>query len=288
MEYSLISVVIPVYNREDTLVKAISSVVNQTYNKIEIIVIDDASEYDIGNIVQRNFDDQRVKVFKNNHQVGGAESRNIGVKKSKGSFIAFLDSDDFWKSEKIEKQIDFFKNDEELGLVYCDVLKEGNLTSTRSLKKGLVWDDLIAGWMEFSNTSTLIVKRKVFDQVGGFDSTLKSCQDHDLWMKIAKRGVKVDYVNEVLSFTTNRDNNRISLDYENRMHGIKRFLEKWKNELGSNFSRVKNKYYTVGAFDIFILSIKRFSFVKASKIYFSYFWLNPEFYIQIYNKVKKT
>ncbi|MGL5558919.1 MAG: glycosyltransferase family 2 protein [Paraclostridium dentum] len=107
MEY-LVSVIIPMYNAEKYIEETILSVINQTYKNLEIIIVDDKSIDNSASIVKKfELIDKRIKHIKLNENKGVANARNIGVKASNGRFIAFIDSDDVWRKNKIEKQLDF-------------------------------------------------------------------------------------------------------------------------------------------------------------------------------------
>ena len=119
----MISVVIPNYNRDKDLLRAINSVFSQTYKNIEIIVVDDDSKIDIKEYIYQNVSKENknfIKIIKNPMNLGAAASRNKGVTEAQGKYVAFIDSDDYWESTKLEKQIDKFKENQELDLVYCD------------------------------------------------------------------------------------------------------------------------------------------------------------------------
>ena len=117
-----VSIIIPTFNRSKYLKRAISSALNQTYEKIEIIIIDDNSDDETDSVV-RDFKDERIKYYKNNKNKGPTFSRNKGIRLSKGEYITFLDDDDELLPRKIELQINKFKESEikNLGVVTCDV-----------------------------------------------------------------------------------------------------------------------------------------------------------------------
>ena len=120
----LVSIIIPTYNRAELLKRAIQSCLDQTYKNIQVVVVDDASEDNTPEIVQR-FKDSRIKYIRLPKNSGRpAVPRNIGILNSDGEVIAFLDSDDYFLPEKIEKQVRALTNSEEIGLVYCDALIE--------------------------------------------------------------------------------------------------------------------------------------------------------------------
>ena len=106
----LVSVIIPYYKKINFIEDCVVSVLKQTYRKIEILIIyDDTSNVDFNKILQLKKRDKRIKIIKNKFNLGAAQSRNIGIKKSKGQLIAFLDADDYWKKNKLMDQIKFMK-----------------------------------------------------------------------------------------------------------------------------------------------------------------------------------
>ena len=119
----LVSVIIPTYNRIDTLERAIKSVKSQTYKNIEVLVIDDnANNHNIRKEVEKIVSKfQNIKLIQNKENLGGGLSRNEGIKNAKGEYIAFLDDDDEFYPEKIEKQYELYKklNNDKVGLIYC-------------------------------------------------------------------------------------------------------------------------------------------------------------------------
>lgn len=104
----LVSIIMPSYNTGNYIRESIESVLNQTYQNWELIVVDDCSTDNTDDVIAQ-FDDKRIHYLKNHQNFGAAISRNYALRKAKGKWIAFLDSDDLWKPEKLEKQIDFMK-----------------------------------------------------------------------------------------------------------------------------------------------------------------------------------
>ena len=120
---SLVSCIIPTYKRSDTLGRAIDSVLSQTYYEIEVLVVDDnekgsSESADVEKIV-KSYADNRVKLVTQPRHINGAEARNAGIRASKGDFIAFLDDDDEWLPEKIEKQMSFMSEHPDIDGVSC-------------------------------------------------------------------------------------------------------------------------------------------------------------------------
>ena len=288
----MISVIIHNYNRKETLLKAIRSCLEQTYRPIEVIVVDDGSNFDIKNFIETNFSNDYesglLKVFINEKNFGAAKSRNIGVGKSNGNYISFLDSDDYWDSKKLDKQINKFKKNLNLDLVYCDqyLLKDGaKMSSNKKMINSSILNELINGWTA-PNTSTLMYRKESFERVGGFDEKLKSCQDHDLWFKIASENFNVDYVDEPLSFFVIDSENRISYHLKNRMDGVVMFVNNVKNYFPQKkkYLIFKKKYIFKTSFPLFVSVIKKKKYLSATKVYCKYLMFNSHFY----KKIKET
>jgi glycosyltransferase involved in cell wall biosynthesis len=195
----LVSVVIPAYNAEDCVSRAIRSVLQQTIAPHEILVIDDGST-DHTRVVAGRFGNP-VRVLSQRH-AGAAQARNIGIRVSAGDIIAFLDADDEWLNVKLEKQL-ALHDGRSIALSYCrsnefDILGNdlGDTFNARPLQRGTgVWRDLLCA--NFIATPTVMADRALLMAVGGFDVTLKVGEDQDLWIKLALRGF-VDFIDESL------------------------------------------------------------------------------------------
>ncbi|MCK5345215.1 MAG: glycosyltransferase, partial [Candidatus Heimdallarchaeota archaeon] len=195
----LVSVIIPTYNSERFIVSAVDSVLAQTYKKIEIIVVDDGSTDQTSNKLKPYL--HKIKYIKK--QNGGASSaRNKGIINSCGEYIAFLDADDLWRKEKVEKQISIFAKNPDIGLVYCDSATfDGNGVIHPSLKKivetptGEVMMDMVIH--NFLNNSSVLVKKSCFDIVGLWNEKLINGNDYDMWLRVAAH-TKFDFVDQVL------------------------------------------------------------------------------------------
>ncbi|MFW6015818.1 MAG: glycosyltransferase family 2 protein [bacterium] len=288
-----ISVIIPNYNRKNLLLRAINSALNQTFKPIEVIIIDDASNFDLKKYLFHHFNNEnRIKIKVNDKNIGAAASRNIGVNISKGDYIAFLDSDDYWDPQKLEKQVEILKKNKNLELIYCDQWIVSNEIHSESGKKLInkeLWKELILNNWTGPNTSTLLINKKLFEKLKGFDERLTSCQDHDLWMRLAKIEVKLDYVPDKLSYFTREANNRISLDYNKRIKGTLMFLKKWKIEIVnsygiSKFRDFKDNYIFKVTFPILKHAFKQKKYVLAIKILLKFLLFNYCFHRKVLNK----
>jgi glycosyltransferase involved in cell wall biosynthesis len=198
--FPLIACVITTYNRALLLERAIKSVLNQTYRNIELIVVDDYSTDNTEQVVN-SLEDCRVQYVKNTSNKGLSYSRNLGVMKSLGKFVAFLDDDDEWLPEKLEKQLNIFfsSNNQDLGLVYTwmayktpsDVVQV-----LRPLLSGMIFDKTIDD-QPIAAGSTWMVDRRVFENGIMFDVTIPRGVDGDFIRQLALV-YEVDYVQECL------------------------------------------------------------------------------------------
>lgn len=213
----LVSVVIPVYNRRDALRKTIRSVINQTYKNIEIIIIDDCSIEDIEGIIGE-INDDRIFYYKNKENKGSNYSRNKGISMSNGNYIAFQDSSDIWKNNKLEKQMEEFIKDNDIDVVYCETQYEDKhgisiITPSKifndkernvEINKTLMFTNII-------DTTGLVIKKNCLLEVGGFDEKIPRLQEWELCIRLSNK-YKFKCVNEVLSESKYR-NDSISANW---------------------------------------------------------------------------
>ena len=197
MNNPLITVVVPTYNRASLVLDALGSVFAQSYRPIEVVVVDDGSVDDTESvvaawIVEHNQTDAFSTRYIKQNNSGGNVARNRGISEAIGDYIAFLDSDDLWQSDKLQKQIKVFDNNPNVGGVYCGVrhvllesgearkLAKRSYPSGKLLNKMLIYDVT-------APTSTYIIRKEVFDKVGSFDEELQARQDWDMWIRLASQ-----------------------------------------------------------------------------------------------------
>jgi len=182
-----VSVIIPTYNRAYFLKEAIDSVLAQTYKDYELIVVDDGSEDETAQIVKQY--QNKLRYIFIPHQ-GVSRARNIGIQEAKGELIAFLDSDDLWLPQKIEMQVTFFTSHPEALVCQTEEiwirnglrvnpkkyhLKPSGMIFAPSLKRCLI------------SPSAVMMRKRLFDEVGLFDETMPACEDYDLWLRVTAK-----------------------------------------------------------------------------------------------------
>ena len=181
------SVIIPTYNRLWSLKEAVESVVNQSYQDLELIIVDDGSTDGTRQYVTTLKD--RVKyIFQENK--GPSAARNQGIRAAKGAFITFLDSDDLWLKDKLKVQVEFMRSHPEALVSYTDEiwLRRGVRVNPRSKHEkhsGWIFERCVP--LCLVSPSSVLMRRTFFDEVGFFDESLPSCEDYDLWLRASLR-----------------------------------------------------------------------------------------------------
>jgi len=189
--------VIPTFNRKKFLARAINSIITQSKSPDEIIVVDDGSSDGTETLVKNNY--PRISYYRQSNK-GVSAARNLGIRKSSGQIIAFLDSDDEWVAEKLEKQIEFIIENPTFRFVHCDEtwFKNGKIFNQKKYhkKRGgfLFFDSLKRCSM---SPSAVIVCRTIFNDYGLFDESLPACEDYDLWLRISRKE-KIGFIDEAL------------------------------------------------------------------------------------------
>lgn len=197
----LVSAIITTHDRQELLVRAVESVFNQTYKNIELIVVDDASKERADNLL-KGFDLNYIYIPKEESK-GGNYARNKGILASKGKYCAFLDDDDYWLPEKIEKQIALIK-EQGCELVYCgrkmEIVKKDSTSFYDSLPNPSFWGDMSKKILLTScccTTSTMLISHQALLDTEMFDEKLSFWQDYELTIRLAQRG-PFYFVNEAL------------------------------------------------------------------------------------------
>lgn len=203
----LVSVVITTYKRPPEMIAAaIESVLNQTYENIELFIVDDSPE-DYSERVRvkeycESIDDRRVKYVQHIVNQGACVARNTGMNLCNGSFISFLDDDDEYLPTRIERMLKCFDADD-IVMVYCDaamfnngVYRNKNYSDLNSPHEGYVYDEIMKKNF-IGSTSMVVIRTDILKSVGGFNPEMEASQDWETWTRVSQKG-RVAYCSEVL------------------------------------------------------------------------------------------
>lgn len=225
-----VSIIVPTYNRDCCLLAAINSILNQTYQYFEIIVVDDGSTDDTEPLIRR-VHDARITYIKLEENLGPSHARNVGIKHSRYEFIAFEDSDDIWCENKLEKQIKKLESNPDAAMIYCayEYSIEGKAIKipSDSYKKeqleGYIFESLWDG--NKIGAPTILVKKECIENVGGFSEELKSLEDYEFVLRVAKE-YAIGYVNEILvkaSYSASGVSSRFADQIDTQIHILKKY-----------------------------------------------------------------
>ena len=193
-----VSIIIPYYKKKKYFKKTITSVLNQSFKDFEIfIVFDEGNNKNLEFIKKISKQDERIKLIINKKNFGAGISRNIGIKKSRGKFIAFIDADDIWHKDKLSKQLKFMYNKKSLvsHTSYQIINEYGKVLSDRPAKQ-LNYSDLLSSCD--IGLSTVMIKKILFKKNILFPN-LKTKEDYVLWLKLSKKGIIFDAIEKNLA-----------------------------------------------------------------------------------------
>lgn len=238
MNNPLVSVIIPTFQRSHFLKLTIESVLNQTFRDFEIIVVDDGTFGNENLLLCQNY--QNIRYIKIENSGGPAKPRNVGIKESQGKYLAFVDDDDIWLSEKLERQVEILEQNPEYGLVHgcCEVInKEGVLQNIivgrpgkPEIKHGDVKMRMMGNWTVMMPTP--LVRKEIIQKVGFFNENIPpALEDTEFWARCSFE-TKFYYLDEPLVLYRVHSNNISSknINYIKLPFYLKKVLEKQRDQ----------------------------------------------------------
>jgi len=290
MEDKLVSIIIPTYKRAYRLDKAVNSVLSQSYLNIEIIVVDDNNDgdeyrYETEKLMKTFENNSKVRYIKHSVNKNGSAARNTGIATARGFYIAFLDDDDIFFNDKIEKQIRILESNEDYAAVCCAHISQYKqyIYKKNILKKypdGNYLTSLLSGENILAAGSTLLIKKSVVEDLKGFDESFRRHQDWEFLTRFF-RNYKMKILNENL-VSINVDGER-NYPEASRFYEIKMsFLDLFKNDIDRLGEENKKKIYNYQIKEIILVFWKQGKFNEGIKIankYKNYFKINLSFLI---------
>lgn len=245
-----VSVIIPTHNRAEFLRSAIASVIKQTFKNLEIIVADDNSRDNTREVV-RSFQDRRIKYIWKENNNGPSATRNAAILASEGEYIAFLDDDDEWLPDKLQKQVKLLgKSLPSICGVYSnrlvidkssDKIISANPRSEK-LSGNLLYQLAIGSPI---HTSSVLVRKMCLEEVGLFDETISYMEDRDLWIRLSLNW-GFEYIDEPLTIVYAHKQGHLSESLEGQTAGREKLLERYKYLFKKNRKRWGKLYVLQG------------------------------------------
>lgn len=238
MNKPLFTVVIPTFNRAEYLQEAIQSVLLQTYKNYELIIVDDRSTDNTKDVLN-SFHDERINYVINDRVRGGAGTRNAGIFRAKGEWVAFLDDDDIWLSSKLEqinKMIQ--KVDYTVGLIYSGI---ATYDFDKKQEKSIYIPDK-QGWIQnellyknyIGSFSAVAIRNSLLKEVGGLDERFKGMQDMELYVRIANR-TRIVCIKEVLVYKRVSNTDSITFNASKKLESSLLFWDKYRELINKNY-----------------------------------------------------
>ncbi|KPQ01376.1 glycosyltransferase [Marinobacter sp. HL-58] len=185
----LVSIITPTYNRADFIEQAVNSVLAQTFTNFELLIVDDGSTDNTWDLLEPALADSRVRYFHQENQ-GQSVARNLALVEAKGDFVCFLDSDNYWPAEKLEQQVELFREHPDYDVIYGDIIvidEDGKEVTRKNMKR---YSGHIATYMIRDNCvsmNTAMARRRCFDELGAMSGTRRVADDYDLWLRFSAR-----------------------------------------------------------------------------------------------------
>ncbi len=192
---NFVSIILPFYKKEKYIEKTVKSILSQTFENFEILIIYDEVDYkNLENLRSLYSNELRIRIIVNNKNYGAGESRNIGIKEAKGSFIAFIDADDIWEKNKLEDQINFMlENNIDASHTSYDIIDANGSVISKRIAKTINYNDLLVSCD--IGLSTVVIKKSFFNEKCKF-ANLKTKEDYVLWLRLTKSGIKFHGINK--------------------------------------------------------------------------------------------
>lgn len=292
----LVSVIIPTYKRSDYLVKAIESVLIQSYSNIEVIIVDDNdpnSEYRKQNeeLLKRYEGNKKIKYIKHEKNMNGSVARNTGIRESNGEIITFLDDDDTYNFNKVQKEVEYLLKNEEYKAVYCG-WDRGNKIVIPTKRGDLTYEILSGDNIVYTNT--IMMWKEIAVKCGGWNETFRRHQEASFLLNYFKCGEKIGVVSENLVLYDISDRTNAPSNAKKNEEYTLHFLDTYQNEIEKcvrNGKKMRDQIYIHRYRGIFLNYIKNRDFYGAFSFYFrkclryNFRFLNDIFFYLIQSRI---
>lgn len=232
-----VTVIIPTFRRLNYLRQAIDSVLQQTEQDFECSIVNDYPPDSLAlEKAIANFHDDRLRLINRDRSGGGNAARNTGITQARGDIIAFLDDDDWWSANKLQRHLEQHLANPQAGLIFSGLTKrwEDEVIPSKTVRAKLPKTDIVTAMSRGKfcpvTTSSVTVRRECFERCGLFDSNLVSFQDWDMWYRIA-HDYDFDCIDETLLVFRQHLGDRTSKSKQRRLQGLEQLIDKWQSDL---------------------------------------------------------
>ena len=252
-----VSVIITTHNRPLALARACQSVLHQTMVPMELIVVDDGSDLPVTEqLAQLEHPQIKLKMHRWDTPHGACQARNQGAAMALGEILMFLDDDDTWEPTKIADQVQVFNSNQEIGLVYSGKLivrasdREQVLYQVPAIALGKLYPQILSSNL-IGSTSSVALKKSLFEEVGGFDSKMPALQDYDLWIRCCQKTIVGHDGHYNLRYTlSDNPKQQISGQPNRYIEASRRLLAKYRHEIDTQGLLTARKIYSTRYFSV--------------------------------------
>ncbi|WP_417898875.1 glycosyltransferase family A protein [Bacillus haimaensis] len=276
-----VSVIIPTHDRAELLLQSLESINEQIVRPSEVIVVIDGANEKTERLLQGfKSKDYQLRVCKIENSKGACYARNLGAGHATGSILMFLDDDDTWEPDKIRSQLDVFDKNPEIGLVYSGKLVVYNTNRKKVVRKipairsGNLYPSIFED-NHIGTTSSVALKKEVFEKAGGFDENLLAMQDYDLWIRCCKyTNIAHDNKYNVRYTIAKNAQNQISGKSENHHQALRYLFGKYKDTLEAFDDKYKKRFKS-SRFLYLSKAVHRTRYIYSLKYSFKSFYYYP-------------
>lgn len=260
-----VSVIVTTYNRKEYLKETIQSILNQTFQDFEIIVVDNFSNYDFFDFIE-SFKSEKIIVLQNKNNGIIAINRNFGIERAKGEYIAFCDDDDLWSPVNLQTKMNYFANDPSIGMITSkeEIIDEKSESIGKTTQHWVNQSHFVT-FKDFflknvGSPSAAVIRRDYFTEVGYFDESVnkKYIEDIDYWLRFSLKH-KVFYLNDILGSYRVHQTNASYMDATPLLNSYfmrLEFISKYQNEI-SGFNRDAQNHIRKSKLRIALFYLKR-------------------------------
>lgn len=231
MKSPFFSVIIPTRNRTDYIGRAVDAVLDQTFENLELIVVDDGSTDNTRELIEQRSEDERLRYYRT-VQMGANVARNVGIALSRADWIAFLDSDDLWERKRLETVATAIQKSEDLHwyITDCRRINAQQTAIREDFIHSEYLDQYLLSFGSLGGTINLIAPRQFLNEIDGFDTQLSSCQDIDMFYRLQEK-FPLEYLPGVFAIYDLKSNQRITSRENQKLHGLEAFYSKYRGQM---------------------------------------------------------